>query len=116
MIDKDTIIRGILAYRDLLAEIKKLQVKADRIRDWLGKHADQFDDEIDGQRVTIKAVTRGSVDNKALREASLQDPSLLDGLSATYSVPNKYEPTEAQKQFITTKPAPAAIKFYEVKS
>lgn len=60
-----------------------------------------------------KAVTRVSVDNKALREASLQDPSLLDGLSATYSVPARYEPTEAQKQFITTKPAPAAIKFYE---
>lgn len=111
---KATITRGIRSYRDLLAEIKELQAKADRIRDWLGQHADQFDNEIDGQRVTIKAVTRVSVDNKALKEASLSDPSLLDGLSATYSVPTKYEPTEAQKQFITTKPAPAAIKFYEV--
>lgn len=113
MSNKATITRGIKAYRDLLAEIKELQAKADRIRDWLGLHADQFDGEIDGQRVTVKAVTRVSVDNKALKEASLSDPSLLDGLSATYSVPAKYEPTEAQRQFITTKPAPAAIKFYE---
>ena len=113
MSNKATIIRGIRAYRDLLAEIRELQDKADRIRDWLGKHADQFDDEIDGQRVTVKAATRVSVDNKALREASLSDPSLLAGLSATYSVPAKYEPTEVQKQFITTKPAPAAIKFHE---
>lgn len=113
MSNKATITRGIRAYRDLLAEIKELQVKADRIRDWLGQHADQFDDEIDGQRVTVKASTRVSVDNKALREASLSDPSILAGLSATYSVPAKYEPTEAQKQFITTKLAPAAIKFYE---
>lgn len=111
--NQKTITRGIRAYRDLLAEIKELQVNADRIRDWLGKHADQFDDEVDGQRVTVKAVTRVSIDNRALREASLSDSSLLDGLSATYSVPSKYEPTEAQKQFITTKPAPAAIKFYE---
>ena len=66
--------------------------------------------------ITVKAATRLSVDNRALREASLRDPSLLEGLSTTYSVPAKYEPTEAQKQFITTKPAPAAIKFYEVKS
>nr|DAP12979.1 MAG TPA: hypothetical protein [Caudoviricetes sp.] len=113
MSNKATITRGIRAYRDLLAEIKELQIKADKIRDWLGQHAAHFDDEVDGQRVTVKAVTRVSVDNKALREASLQDPSLLDGLLATYSVPVKYEPTEAQKQFITTKPAPAAIKFYE---
>lgn len=113
MNNKATITRGIRAYRDLLAEIKELQAKADRIRDWLGQNADQFDGEIDGQRVTVKAVTRVSVDNKALKEASLYDPSLLDGLSATYSVPAKYEPTEAQKHFITTKPAPAAIKFYE---
>lgn len=114
MSNKETITRGIRAYRDLLAEIKELQDKADRIRDWLGKHADQFDGEVDGQRVTVKAVTRVSVDNRALREVSLSDPSILAGLSATYSVPAKYEPTEAQKQFITTKPAPAAIKFYEV--
>ena len=113
MSDKKTIARGIRAYRDLLAEIKELQAKADRIRDWLGQHADQFDNEVDGQRVTVKAATRVSVDNRALREASLSDPSILEGLSATYSVPAKYEPTEAQKQFITTKPAPAAIKFYE---
>lgn len=113
MSNKATITRGVRAYRDLLAEVKELQAKADRIRDWLGRHADQFDDKVDGQRVTIKAVTRVSVDNKALREASLQDPSLLDGLSATYSVPARYEPTKAQNQFITTKPAPAAIKFYE---
>lgn len=113
MSNKATITRGIRAYRDLLAEIKELQAKADRIRDWLGQYADQFDDEIDGQWVTVKAVTRVTVDNKALREASLSDPSLLAGLSATYSVPARYEPTEAQKQFITTKPAPAAIKFYE---
>lgn len=111
MSSKATITRGIRAYRDLLAEIAERQEKADRIREWLGQHADQFDDEIDGQRVTIKAVTRISVDNKALKEASFSDPSLLDGLSATYSVPAQYEPTEAQKQFITTKPAPAAIKF-----
>lgn len=114
MSNKATIIRGIRDYRDLSAEIKELQAKADRIRDWLGRNADQFDGEIDGQRVTIKAATRISVDNKALREASLSDPSILAGLSATYSVPAKYEPTEAQKQFITTKPAPAAIKFHEV--
>lgn len=114
MSNKATITRGIRAYRDLLAEIKELQVKADSIRDWLGKHADQFDDEIDGQRVTVKAVIRVSVDNKALKEASLSDPSILVGLSATYSVPAKYEPTKAQKQFITTKSAPTAIKFYEV--
>lgn len=113
MRNKETITRGIRAYRDLLAEIKELQTKADRIRDWLGQHADQFDDEIDGQRVTVKAVTRISVDNKAIKEASLSNPSLLAGLSATYSVPAKYAPTEAQKQFITTKPAPAVIKFYE---
>lgn len=112
MSNKATITRGIRTYRNLLAEIKELQAKADRIRDWLGQHAAQFDEEVDGQRVTVKAVTRVSVDNKALKEASLSDPSLLDGLSATYSVPAKYEPTEAQKQFITTKPAPAAIKFY----
>ena len=114
MSNKDTIIRGIRAYRDLIAEIKELQAKADRICDWLGKNADQFDEKVDGQRVTVKAVTRVSVDNKALKEASLSDKSLLEGLSATYSVPAKYKPTEAQKQFITTKPAPAAIKFYEV--
>ncbi len=114
--NKETITRGIRAYRDLLAEIAERQQKADRIREWLGKNADQFDDEIDGQRVTVKAVTRVSVDNRALREASLKDPSILEGLSATYSVPAKYEPTEAQKQFITTKPAPATIKFYEVKA
>lgn len=113
MSDKATITRGVRAYRDLLAEIKELQAKADRIRDWLGQHADRFDDEVDGQRVTVKAVTRVSVDSKALREASLSNPSLLEGLSVTYSVPTKYEPTEAQKQFITAKPAPAAIKFYE---
>lgn len=112
MSNKETITRGIRAYRDLQAEIKELQAKADRIRDWLDRYADQFDGEVDGQRVTIKAVTRVSVDNKALKEASLSDPSILDGLSATYSVPAKYEPTEAQKQFITTKPAPTAIKFY----
>lgn len=113
MSNKETITRGIRAYRDLQAEIKELQDKADRVRDWLGKHADQFDGEVDGQRVTVKAVTRVSVDNRALREASLSDPSLLVGLSATYSVPAKYEPTEAQKRFITTKSAPAAIKFCE---
>lgn len=113
MSNKATITRGIRAYRDLLAEIKELQAKADRIRDWLGQHADQFDDEIDGQRVTVKAVTRVSVDNRALREAAIEFPGLLDGLSATYLVPAKYELTEAQKQFITIKPAPAAIKFYE---
>lgn len=113
MSNKATIARGIRAYRDPLDEIKELQAKADRIRDWLGQHADQFDDDVDGQRLTVKAVMRISVDNRALRDASLQDPSLLDGLSATYSVPAKYEPTEAQKQFIATKPAPAAIKFYE---
>lgn len=113
MSNKATIIRGIRAYRDLLAEIKELQVKADRIRDWLGQHADQFDDDIDGRRVTVKAATRVCVDNRALKEASLSNPSLLAGLSATYSVPAKYEPTEAQNQFITTKPAPAVIKFYE---
>ena len=112
MSDKAVITRGIRAYRDLLAEIKELQAKADRIRDWLGQHADKFDEEVDGQRVTVKAVTRVSVDNRALREASLSDPSILAGLSVTYSVPAKYEPTKAQKQFITTKPAPAAIKFY----
>lgn len=115
MSNKATITRGIRGYRDLLAEIKELQGKADRIRDWLGRHADQFDDEVDGQRVTVKAVTRASVDNKALREASLFDPSLLDGLLAVYSVSAKHELTEAQKQFITMKPAPAAIKFYEAK-
>lgn len=109
------ITRGIRAYRSLLADIAELQQKADNIREWLAIHADQFDEEVDGQRVTVKAVTRVSIDNRALREAALQDPSLLDGLSATYSVPAKYEPTEAQKQFITTKPAPVAIKFYEVK-
>lgn len=114
--NKETVTRGIRAYRDLLAEIAERQQKADKIREWLAVHADQFDDEVDGQRVTVKAVTRVSVDNRALREASLQDPSLLEGLSATYSVPAKYEPTEKQKRFITTKPAPAAIKFYEVKS
>jgi len=114
--DKATIERGIRAYRDLLAEIAVLQDKADRIREWLGKHADQFDDDVDGQRVTVKAVTRTSVDNRALREASLTDPSLLEGLSATYSVPAKYQPTKAQMQYIVTKPAPAAIKFNEVKS
>lgn len=113
MSNKATISRGIRAYRDLLTEINDLQAKADRIRDWLGQHADQFDGEIDGKRVTVKAVTRVSVDNKALKEASLSNPSLLVGLSATYSVPAKCEPTEAQKRFITTKPAPAAIKFYE---
>lgn len=113
MSNKATITRGVRAYRDLLTEIKELQAKADRIRDWLGRNADQFDGEIDGQRVTVKAATRVSVDNKALKEESLSDPSLLAGLSATYSVPAKYEPTEAQKQFITTKPAPAVIKFYE---
>lgn len=113
MSNKETITRGIRAYRDLIAEIKELQAKADRIRDWLGRHADQFDDKIDGQRVTVKAVTRVSVDDKALKKASLSDPSLLAGLSATYSVPATYKPTEAQKQFITTKPAPTAIKFYE---
>lgn len=113
MSNKATITRGIRAYRDLLAEINELQAKANRIRDWLGQHADQFDDEIDGQRVTVKAVTRVSVDAKAIREASLSDPSLLAGLLATYSVPARYEPTEAQKQFITIKPAPVAIKFYE---
>lgn len=114
MTTKGTITRGLRAYRDLLTEIKELQAKADRIRDWLGKNADQFDDDVDGQRVTVKAVTRVSVDNRALREASLSDPSILVGLSATYSIPAQYEPTEAQKQFITTKPAPAAIKFHEV--
>lgn len=113
MSNKATITRGIRAYRDLLAEIKELQAKAYRIRDWLGQNADQFDDEIDGQRVTVKAVTRVSVDNRALCEAAIEFPGLLDGLSVTYSVPSRYEPTEAQKQFITTKPAPAAIKFYE---
>lgn len=113
MSNKATITRGIRTYRDLLAEIKELQAKADRIRDWLGQHAAQFDDEIDGQRVTVKAVTRVSVDSRALREAAIEFPGLLDGLSVTYAVPAKYEPTEAQKQFITTKPAPAAIKFYE---
>ena len=113
MSNKATITRGIRAYRDLLAEIKELQAKAYRIRDWLGQHADQFDGEIDGQRVTVKVVTRISVDNKVLKEASLSDPSLLAGLSATYSVPAKYVPTETQQQFITTKPAPTAIKFYE---
>ena len=116
MSNKATITRGIRAYRDLPAEIEGLQVKADRIRDWLGQHADQFDNEIDGQRVTVKAVIRVSVDNKPLKEVSLSDPSLLAGLSATYSVPAKYEPTKARKQFITVKPAPAAIKFYEAKS
>lgn len=113
MSNNETVTRGIRAYRDLQAEIKGLQAKADRIRDWLGQHADQFDGKVDGQRVTIKAVTRVRVDDRALKEASLSNPSLLAGLSATYSVPAKYEPTEAQKQFITTKSAPAAIKFYE---
>lgn len=113
MSNKATITRGIRAYRDLLAEIKELQAKADRIRDWLGQHADQFDGEIDGQRVTVKAATRVSVDSMAIREAAIEFPGLLDGLYATYSVPAKYEPTEAQKQFITTKPAPAVIKFYK---
>lgn len=112
----ETVERGLRAYRDLLAEIAERQEKADRIREWLGQHADQFDGEIDGQRVTVKASTRVTLDNKALREASLQDPSLLDGLTTTYSLPARHTPTEAQKQFITTRPAPAAIKFHEVKA
>lgn len=33
MSSKETITRSIRAYRDLLAEIKELQAKADRIRD-----------------------------------------------------------------------------------
>lgn len=110
--NKETITRGIRAYRDLLSEIAERQEKASKIRDWLAVHANQFDEEVDGQRVTVKAVTRVSIDNRAIREASLRDPYILEGLSATYSVPAKYEPTEAQKQFITTKPAPAEIKFY----
>lgn len=113
--NKATITRGVRAYRDLMAEIAERQRRADSIREWMAVHAASFDGEVDGQRVTVKAVTRVSIDNRALREAALQDPSLLDGLSATYSVPAKYEPTEAQKQFITTKPAPVAIKFYEAK-
>ena len=114
--NKATITQGIRAYRDLLSEIAERQAKADKIREWLAVHAGEFDEEIDGQRVIVKAATRVSVDNRALREAALQDPSILDGLSPTYSVPAKYEPTEAQRKFITTKPAPAAIKFYGMKS
>lgn len=108
--------RGIRVYRDLLDEMADLQARIDRIREWLGEHANRFDGVVDGQRVTVKTATRVSIDNRALREALLTNPSLLDGLSATYSVPAKYEPTEAQKRFITIKPAPTAIKFYKVKS
>lgn len=111
-----TIERGIRAYRDLLAEIAERQKRADKIREWLGKHANNFDGRIDGQRVTVKSATRVSVDNAAIREAASEFPTILNGLTATYSVPAGYEPDEFQKQFITTKPAPAAIKFYEVKS
>lgn len=114
--NQEVITRGIRAYRDLLAEIAERQQKADRIREWLAKHANGFDGKVDGQRVTVKAVTRISVDNRAIREAAADFPMVLRGLSAAYSVPAGYEPDEFQKQFITTKPAPAAIKFYEVKS
>ena len=64
----------------------------------------------------MKSVTRTSVDNRAIRAAAADFPAVLNGLTATYTVPAGYEPDEFQKQFITTKPAPAAIKFYEVKS
>ena len=114
--NKSTIIRGIRAYRDLMSEIAERQKKAEKIREWLGEHADQFDDEVDGQRVTVKAATRVVVDNRAIRVAASDFPAVLKGLTATYSVPAGYEPDRFQKQFITTKPAPTAIKFYEVKS
>nr|DAJ38161.1 MAG TPA: hypothetical protein [Caudoviricetes sp.] len=108
-----TVKRGLRRLRELNAQGAAIKEEADRIREWLGKHAPGYTGELDGVLVSITTEHRWSVDNRALREALKSNPALANGLSITYSVPAKLQPTDEQLEFITLKPQPTKVTFKE---
>ena len=111
-----TVKRGLRRLRELNAQAAAIKEEADRIREWLGKHAPGYTGELDGVPVSITTEHRWSVDNRALREALKSNPALANGLSITYSVPAKLQPTDEQLEFITLKPQPTKVTFTESQS
>lgn len=116
MTSEATIKRGLRRLRELNAQVAAIKEEADRIREWLGKHAPGYTGELDGVLVSITTEHRWSVDNRALREALKSSPALANGLSITYSVPAKLQPTDEQLEFITLKPQPTKVTFKESQS
>lgn len=113
MADEATIKRGLRRLRELSQQAAAIKEESDRIRDWLGKRAPGYTGELDGVQVSITTDHRWSVDNRALREALKTNPALASGLTITYSVPAKLQPTDEQLQFVTLKPQPTKITFKE---
>lgn len=116
MATEATIKRGLRRLRELNAQAATIKEEADRIRDWLGKHAPGYSGELDGVSVSITTDHRWSVDNRSLREALKTNPALANGLSITYSVPAKLQPTDEQLEFITLMPQPTKVTFKESRS
>lgn len=113
MATEATIKRGLRRLRELNQQAAAIKEESDRIRDWLGKHAPGYTGELDGVQVSITTDHRWSVDNRALREALRTNPALANGLTITYCVPAKLQPTDEQLQFITLKPQPTKVTFKE---
>lgn len=113
MASEATIKRGLRRLRELNQQAATIKEEADRIRDWLGKHAPGYTGEIDGIQVSITTDHRWSVDNRALREALKTNPALANGLTITYNVPAKLQPTDEQLQYVTLKPQPTKVTFKE---
>ena len=116
MASEATIKRGLRRLRELNQQAAVIKEEADRIRDWLGKHAPGYVGELDGIQVSITTDHRWSVDNRALREAMKSNPALANGLTITYSVPAKLQPTDEQLQYVTLKPQPTKVTFKESQS
>lgn len=116
MTSEATIKRGLRRLRELSTQAAAIKEEADRIREWLGKHAPGYTGELDGVRVSITTDHRWSVDNRALREALKTNPALANGLTISYTVPAKLQLTDEQLEFITLKPQPTKVTFKESQS
>ena len=116
MTSEATIKRGLRRLRELNAQAATIKEESDRIREWLCKHAPGYTGELDGVQVSITTDHRWSVDNRALREALKANPALANGLTISYTVPAKLQPTEGQLEFITLKPQPTKVTFKESQS
>lgn len=113
MTGEATIKRGLRRLRELNIQASAIKEEADRIREWLGKHAAGFTGELDGVQVSITTDHRWSVDNQALREALKTNPALANGLTISYTVPAKLQLTDEQLLYITLKPQPTKVTFKE---
>lgn len=113
MTSEATIKRGLRRLRELNVQAAAIKEESDRIREWLGKHAPGYTCNLDGAQVSITTDHRWSVDNRALREALKTNPALADGLTISYTVPAKLQPTDEQLEFITLKPQPTKVTFKE---